>query len=167
MVEKLERYADHLEEVVEDRTNQLTAEKTRTEKLLSSMLPRYLTRQHTKVAALALTVTCLPLCRYIADQLMAGKSVEPQSYSLVTIFFSDIVGFTSMCAVSSALEVVSFLNDLYSLFDDIIGMYDVYKVSRAGHFFRGLKPRVKTFPCPGGDHRGRLHGSQWRAHRQR
>jgi Adenylate and Guanylate cyclase catalytic domain/Heme NO binding associated len=109
MMAMMEKYANNLEQLVDERTDQLQEEKKKTEALLLEMLPRP-----------------------VAEQLKRGNKVEAESYDMVTIYFSDIEGFTQMSAESTPLQVVDFLNDLYTCFDSIIGNYDVYKVETIG-----------------------------------
>jgi hypothetical protein len=46
------------------------------------------------------------------------------------LFFGDICGFSKLTTMSTASQTIKFLNDLYNIFDNAIGVVDVYKVKK-------------------------------------
>ncbi len=109
MIHRLESYTKKLEDRVQVRARELLEERRKVEAILSELLPKS-----------------------VAEQLASGNKCDPECYENVSIFFSDIVGFTRISSDSTPIEIVLMLNAMYTMFDDIAYNFDVYKVATIG-----------------------------------
>ncbi|VDK77008.1 unnamed protein product [Litomosoides sigmodontis] len=103
--EKLEEKKTNLKQL----TNEIAVKKDKSENLLYELLPPF-----------------------AADILRLGETVQSCEYAQATVLFSDIVAFTKICAACMPHDVFNMLNDLYTKFDHIAKINDVYKVETIG-----------------------------------
>ncbi|KFM81476.1 Soluble guanylate cyclase 88E, partial [Stegodyphus mimosarum] len=58
-----------------------------------------------------------------------------ESFDEVTVLFSEVVEFSELCARLTAMEAVTCINDVFSLFDKVTDAYNVFKVETVGQVY--------------------------------
>ncbi len=68
----------------------------------------------------------------IADRLRGGEKLIADRFDDVTLLFADIVGFTAMSSAMSPHELVSVLNEVFTVFDGLVETHELEKVKTIG-----------------------------------
>jgi sensor domain CHASE-containing protein/class 3 adenylate cyclase len=111
--------------------DELEKEKHKTEKLLLNVLPHS-----------------------IAEKLKNHQGIIAESFDDVTILFADLVGFTSLAGRLSPLDVVNFLNNIFSSFDRLAEKYGLEKIKTIGDAYMV----ASGLPNPRPDHAEAIAG---------
>ena len=112
-----------------DFVTRLDAEHERSEELLLNVLPRA-----------------------IARRLKREPGVIAERFTSVTVLFADIVGFTAMSQRRTPEELVAFLNELFSAFDQLAEEHGLEKIKTIGDAYMV----VGGLPEPVHDHARRV-----------
>ncbi|CAD5211700.1 unnamed protein product [Bursaphelenchus okinawaensis] len=113
-------------ERLEEMASEIELEKKRNETLLKEVLPVS-----------------------VAEQLLQGASVDAREYPLATVMFVDCPRFQTIVPLCQPRQLVSLLNDLFTKFDRLVSMHNVYKVETVGDSYMtcGGLPDENTVHC--------------------
>ena len=94
---------------MKERTKELAAEKEKTEELLLNTLPLK-----------------------VVNELKENGKSEPESFEDVTVYFSDIVGFTSISSKLEPKVLIRELNEIFTAFDDLMEKHSCERIKTIG-----------------------------------
>lgn len=120
---QLMRDKEKLEQTVSDRTADLVEEKRKSDDLLLNILPEE-----------------------IAEELKAKGHAEAKGYDIVSVIFTDFVGFTAMSARLEPEEVVERINACFKGFDLIMEKYGIEKIKTIGDAYMAASGLPKPNP---------------------
>ncbi len=104
---------------------QIEAEKSRYEDLLHVILPSE-----------------------IVTELKESNAVRPRRFEGVAVMFCDIVGFTSYCQEHSPEEVVSNLQQVVEVFEEVAHRFELEKIKTIGDAFMAASGLLTQTPDP-------------------
>ena len=113
------RQVNRLEDEVKLRTIELNTEKEKSDKLLNNVLPKYV----------------------IEDLKRTGTS-PPRKLDLISVMFTDFVGFTNISKQISPEKLINELNELFTKFDEITEKFGSERIKTIGDAYMcvsGLK----------------------------
>jgi class 3 adenylate cyclase len=108
-ISSLKEHNEVLENTVALRTREIQLEKEKSDELLLNILPQK-----------------------VADDLKEFGHSDPQLFPEVSVFFSDIVGFTSLSKDLEPKLLIEELSDIFTNFDLIIDRYDCQRIKTIG-----------------------------------
>ena len=123
MLDTLEVYARDLERQIKSKRAEYKREQNRADKINFMLLPPF-----------------------IADKLKYSSNSEmTEFHPNVSLYFSDIVGFTSLGLKSTPMQVMNMIGNLFSLFDDTISRFNVQKIETIGDAYFAVSGCPQSF----------------------
>jgi len=115
-----------LEQIINNRTEDLIIEKEKTEALLANLLPKN-----------------------TADEIMAKGKATKIKYNFVTVLFSDIQGFTKIAEEMNPEVLIDELDKFFFYFDSVVEKYGIEKIKTIGDAYMcagGIPEKNRTNP---------------------
>jgi adenylate cyclase len=115
-----------LEQIINNRTEDLIREKEKTETLLSNVLPKN-----------------------TADEIIAKGKATKIKYNFVTVLFSDIQGFTKIAEEMNPEVLIDELDKFFFHFDSVVEKFGIEKIKTIGDAYMcagGIPERNRTNP---------------------